>query len=462
MRLLSALLASTLLLSACQPQPPARLPDYQTLGELRVATRSDAISFREDEDGTQSGFEHDLLVRLGERLGLPVHFQPYPDAARAVDAVINGEAHLAAAGLARNNRLPLRWSAPLREVEFVLAGRADSPEVGTESDLAGRTVGLRRGSLAVEAIEQIRRRVPTLKTRLYSHSGDQSLLAELAEGKLDLVATDRIHYSYAAQITPGLTVVYNLPVKSHIAWAMPIEADGGLSDAVSAFLDDADKDGTVARISDRYFGHIRRLDEQDIATFLVRVQERLPRYMKDFQEAESRTGVDWRYLAAMAYQESQWEPLATSRTGVRGMMMLTSETADRLGVSDRLDARQSILGGARYISMLMDQVPDEVPSPDRLWMATAAYNLGMGHFNGALSIARKLGKDDTSWWDMKSVLPLMSRPEYAARLKSGPARGGEAVIMTENVRNYHDILTRLPTISPSLPGSPRLRLSRQQ
>ncbi|MCK9258357.1 MAG: transglycosylase SLT domain-containing protein, partial [Azoarcus sp.] len=219
--------------------------------------------------------------------------------------------------------------------------------------------------------------------------------------------------------------------------------------------------GLIARITDRYFGHVRRLDEQDITTFIARIQERLPRYLKYFQDAEAKTGIDWRYLAAVAYQESHWDPLATSRTGVRGMMMLTAETADRLGVSDRLDARESILGGARYFSMMVDQLPDEIPSPDRLWMATAAYNLGMGHFNGARAIARRLGKDETSWWEMKSVLPLMSRPEYAVRLKSGPARGGEAVIMTENVRNFHDILSRLQTIDPARSGPPQLRLSRQ-
>ncbi|MBR0564691.1 membrane-bound lytic murein transglycosylase MltF [Azoarcus sp. L1K30] len=462
MRLFATLLLSALLLTACESQAPARLADYRTLGELRVATRFDAISYRVDEDGNASGFEHDLLERLADTLGVPVRFQTYPDSARAIDAVLNGEAHLAAAGLAQNDRFPLRWSAPLREVEFVLAGNADSPEINREVDLAGRTVTLRRGTLAADAIEQIRRREPTLKAKYVSRAGDQSLLADLSDGKLDLVATDRVHFSYAAQIAPSLTVAYELPVKSHIAWATPIEADGGLGEQVADFLDDARSDGLIARISDRYFGHIRRLDEQDITAFLVRVQERLPRFIKYFQDAEASTGIDWRYLAAVAYQESQWDPVATSRTGVRGMMMLTSETADRLGIDDRLDARQSILGGARYISLLEEQLPDEVQAPDRLWMATAAYNLGMGHFNGARAIARKLGKDETSWWDMKSVLPLMSRPEYAARLKSGPARGGEAVIMTENVRNYHDILTRLQTVNAPLPGSPKLRLSRQE
>lgn len=449
------------MLTACEPEQRTRMADFRTEGTLKVATRIDAISYREDEDGTISGFEYDLLKQLGEELGVPVEFKLYPDAARAIDAVLNGEAHMVAAGIAQNERFPLRWSPPLREVEFVLAGRQDSGEISKESELAGRTVTMRRGALPAEAIERIRKRVPTLSVKFVSRLDDQMLLNGLAEGEFDLVATDRVHFSYAAQVAPDLVVAYPLPTKSHIAWAMPIEGDGGLAERVASFLDEARSRGTIARLSDRYFGHIKRLDEQDITTFLVRVQERLPRYLRHFQDAEAQTGIDWRYLAAVAYQESHWDPLATSRTGVRGMMMLTSDTADRLGVNDRLDARQSILGGAKYVSMLVEQLPDDIPSPDRLWMATAAYNLGMGHFNGARAIARSLGKDQTSWWDMKSVLPLMSRPDYAARLKSGPARGGEAVIMTENVRNYHDILTRLQTLNTSLPGAPRLRLSQQ-
>ena len=72
----------------------------------------------------------------------------------------------------------------------------------------------------------------------------------------------------------------------------------------------------------------------------------------------------------------------------------------------------------------------------------AAYNLGMGHMNGARRIAEGMKKDPDSWYEMKTVLPLLARPEYYERLKSGRARGGEAVITAENVRMYYDILSR--------------------
>ena len=142
--------------------------------------------------------------------------------------------------------------------------------------------------------------------------------------------------------------------------------------------------------------------------------------------------------------------------------MLTEDTADRLGVDDRLAPRASIVGGARYFALLREQLPAEVPEPDRSWMAVAAYNLGMGHFNGARQIAASLKRDVHAWLDIKEVLPLLSRPAYAARLKSGAARGGEAVTTAENVRTYYEILSRFepPYLAPLEPEKFRLPAAR--
>lgn len=459
-KLITALivLMLSLVLGGCGRDTAFPLADYRTLGELRVATRHDAISYRTDASGEIGGFEHELLLALGAALGVPVHFDVYPDAARALDAVLQGRAHMAAAGLGRNDRLPLRWSAALREVEYVIAARSSEQPIDIEADLAGRIVSARRGTLAAQQVTDIRHRVPALNVQFPGRSAEEILLARLAAGELDLVATDRLHYALAARIHPELEIAFELPERSTISWALPRE-EPGLADAVDAFIAEAGRSGQLARLADRHFGHIRRLGDDDVAAFLKRIAERLPRYRRHFEEAEALTGLDWRYLAAVAYQESQWDPLATSFTGVRGMMMLTSDTADRLGVANRLDPHASILGGARYLAMLKDDLPSEVPEPDRSWMAAAAYDLGMGHFNGARAIARSLGRDPHAWWDMKKVLPLLSRPQYAARLKSGPARGGEAVVMAENVRSYHDILQRLEPPQEGGLGLPRLRLS---
>ncbi len=59
--------------------------------------------------------------------------------------------------------------------------------------------------------------------------------------------------------------------------------------------------------------------------------------------------MEWRLLAAIAYQESQWDPFATSETGVRGLMQITEDTAKHLGVGDRLNPTAAVLGAAQYV-----------------------------------------------------------------------------------------------------------------
>ena len=69
-----------------------------------------------------------------------------------------------------------------------------------------------------------------------------------------------------------------------------------------------------------------------------------------FLEAEELTNFDWEFLAAISFQESQWNPRAKSNMGVRGMMMLTQETAKSLGITNRIDPRNSIIGGSRHLA----------------------------------------------------------------------------------------------------------------
>jgi membrane-bound lytic murein transglycosylase F len=172
-----------------------------------------------------------------------------------------------------------------------------------------------------------------------------------------------------------------------------------------------------------------------------------------FQEAESLSGVDWRLIAAVGYQESHWNPMAMSPTGVRGLMMLTDETADRLQIKDRLDARDSIVGGARYLALLKEALPPRIAEPDRTFLALAAYNLGLGHLEDARILAQKANLDPDKWQDVRQVLGKLSDPESFQALKHGYARGFEALQLVDNIRNYYDILARMePREAPALPA----------
>ncbi|HZW59139.1 MAG TPA: transglycosylase SLT domain-containing protein, partial [Woeseiaceae bacterium] len=178
----------------------------------------------------------------------------------------------------------------------------------------------------------------------------------------------------------------------------------------------------------------------EMRTFIRHMKSRLPVLEPLFREAAGKYDIPWTLLAAQAYQESHWNRRAKSPTGVRGIMMLTLATAREMGVESRLDAAQSIMGGARYLSRLERRIPDSVSGEDRWWLSLAAYNIGMGHLQDARRLAQQLDLDPDSWLDLRGVLPLLSKKEHYKHLEYGRARGEEPVRYVRQVRNFRNIL----------------------
>lgn len=174
-----------------------------------------------------------------------------------------------------------------------------------------------------------------------------------------------------------------------------------------------------------------------------RFQKQLPKYRAHFEEAGRIHSIDPLFLAAMSYQESHWNPNATSFTGVRGLMMLTQNTASSMGIKNREDPKQSVLGGTKYLFSIKDRLEKEIGSPDKNYYALAAYNVGLGHVRDAQLIVKKLGQDPTLWSNLRSALPLLAHPDYYKELKYGRARGNEPVRYVDSIRNYYSFILKL-------------------
>ena len=438
-------------LAAC-----TRIDPPEVDGWLVVAIRETPAFFQREGD-TASGFEHDLVTAFADSQGLKVNFIKAADPYELNDLALAGRVHLAASMPLGNEQL--QYSMPIRTVTQWIVGHTDALGPEKLSDLAGVTVEVLAGSPLADTLRGLDEKSRPVVVEVPGVN-EMELLARVAEHKAELAAVHEIHLDLGVNFYPELSPLLQLPGRLDFGWAFGGEGADALRSKADAFIASARADGTLARIHDRYFGHVKRLNASGIARFLDDSRSKLPNWRRHFQSAQDASGIDWRLLAALAYQESHWDPLATSPTGVRGMMMLTEDTADYLRVKNRLDPQESIRAGARYLAELVEQVPDSARHPDRLWLALSAYNLGMGHFRGARSIAKSMKRDPDVWYDMKQVLPQLARPEIYARLKSGAARGGEAVIMVENIRSYYDILSRIEPAHRS-PFAPHTTLSQR-
>ena len=409
--------------------------------DLIVLTSPGVLSYVTDEEGTKSGLEHDLVEAFALELGVAVKYIVVPPE-QIAPKLAAGQAHLAAAWLSPSTGTNLKSTPPLATTHDLLVQHEASLPLSEKAELSGRTVHVMAGSRQAVTMQRLSREIPDLKI-IEEKSGDLiTLLEAVGNRQVELAVIDSGMEDIANQFVPSMRATLTLSDEQPIVWLLGQNPNSELQARTGEFIERAQRDGTMARLEDRYFGHARRLNQADIVKFLGQIETTLPKLRKMFQAAQTVSGIDWRLIAAVAYQESHWDSNATSPTGVRGIMMLTEETADRLNVSNRLDPKESIPAGAKYINLLKDALPHETKEPDRTWLALAAYNIGPGHFNAARTIAKQLGADPLAWYEMKRILPLLAKPKYYERLKSGRARGGEAVILVENIRSYYDILVR--------------------
>lgn len=415
-------------------------PPTPGLHPLVVVTHSGPLTYDKDGDNPPSGFEHDLVLEFAKEQGLEVQFLPV--APQEISTyLLSGKAHLAAAWLTHADGSNLKASIPFMATEDIVVQNEAALPMDQLKKLRDKTIHVVSGSRQATNLQGMAEEIPGLKIAYFAKGGELELLQAVARGDVELALIDRALLKIALNYYPNLQTGVVVGKPSPITWLFPATAPGELLENAEAFFKKSRKNGLLKRLEDRYLGNATRLTQGDVVRFITSIETILPKYRKLFQAAQMASGLDWRLIAAVAYQESQWDPLATSPTGVRGMMMLTEETADRLGVKNRLDPNEAIPAGARYLSYLRTALTATAPDPDSYWLALAAYNIGPGHFNAARRIARQVKKNPDSWYEMKEVLPLLAQPQYYESLISGRGRGGEAVIMAENVRMFFGILS---------------------
>lgn len=424
--------------------PETPIPPVQENHELVVLTRNSPTTYYEDAQGNYAGLEYDLVNLFAQELGVNVRFVVATEFSRIIPTLAKKQVHLVAAGLTitPEREKIVRFGPAYQTVQQQIVYNNFTLKPDDIGDLIGKRIEVIAGSSYVERLKQARKKYPKLEWHEVTAMEIEELLEKVANGEADYSIADSHFVSMAQNFFPDLGIAFNLGKPEQLAWAFPKDGDPDLFGKAQKFFDRIHKDGTLRRLLDRYYGHIERLNRIDVVTFLEKINSTLPSYRKLFQQAQEITDFDWRLIAALGYQESHWDPLATSPTGVRGLMMLTADTADHLGVNDRLNPKENIPAGASYLLTLKESLPERITEPDKTWIALAAYNTGMGHLEDARVLAQQNKFNPDSWADLKKALPLLSKAAYYTSLKHGYARGGETVIFVENIRNYYNIMMK--------------------
>jgi membrane-bound lytic murein transglycosylase F len=432
----------SLMIGTCS-RMPGSFEQVRLQGVLTVVTRNSPLAYYEGAAGPE-GPEFELAQGFARRLGVRLELRFAASGAAALEEIRHNRAHVAAAGIIATDArgAGFLFGPVYQRIDQHIVYRVQDPLPRTPEDLVGKRILVMRGSTHAAAMRRLAAEWPQLRYTEAEGRDPMDLLAAVAAGEADVTVADSTEFSLGRHFHPELRPAFKLAESESIAWALaPQGAD--LLPQVERYFRELESIGRLAEILERHRRSLVRYDRVDAASFVASVRERLPQFRPHFEEAAAESGIDWRLLAAIGYQESRWDVDAVSPTGVRGLMMLTAETARRVGVRDRGDARDSILGGARYLRLIRETIPGRIGEPDRTWLALAAYNVGFGHLEDARVLAQRRGRNPDAWDDVRETLPLLAQERWYTQTRRGYARGWEPVGFVRNVQTYAELLNWL-------------------
>lgn len=196
----------------------------------------------------------------------------------------------------------------------------------------------------------------------------ESWMDSLAQGRIDAVVLP-----VTRSETHG--ALYTIPVDNLTVWAVRAD-EFGLLQAFDKWLDNyhgSKEFIPTHRAFIRVVGNPQRLVENGTT------RSSLSPYDSLFRKYAASLDWDWRFLAALVFQESRFHIEARSHTGALGLMQLMPRTAERHSDGNMLDPEQNIAAGTSYLKRLIRIFSSRFTDPDEITRYTlAAYHAGEG------------------------------------------------------------------------------------
>ncbi len=445
-----SIFATLLFLTGCQIEsnPKSDLDKIRERGVLHVGTLNNQLSYYIGPDGP-AGLDYEIARDFANQLGVKLEMKPAYRISSLYPALETGEIDMIAAGLSQSEDRVRRFrTGPAyyyvsqqlvykkgnwrpRNIDQLVASL---PEL-TAANQGGSILNIVGDAHFNRTLSAIQLHHPDFEYKISPNADVNDLLKQVSDGDLMFTVADSVEVSLSQRVYPDLAVAFELTEDQPVSWFTRRSGDESLYALMIEFFGDMKQSGRLANLEEKYLGHIGTFDYVDTRAFIRSLETRLPKWSPLFKEYSDE--FDWRLIAALAYQESHWNPRAKSPTGVRGMMMLTLPTAKSVDVTNRLDPEQSVRGGVEYLRRMVARIPDSINEHEKIWFALASYNVGYGHMMDARRLTKKQGANPDSWGDVKDRLPLLRQRKYFSQTRYGYARGDEARNYVENIRRYY-------------------------
>ncbi|MCD6585727.1 MAG: membrane-bound lytic murein transglycosylase MltF [Desulfobacteraceae bacterium] len=426
-------------------RPNDALQKIKNNGEIVIITDNSAHGFYLYQERPM-GFEYQLVKKFADFLNVKLTVIT-PGWEKMFDTLLSNKGDLIASSLTKTTRRKTRltFSDEYMKVQQQVIVRKGDSRLKKLSDLDGKTVHIRKNTSYHERLVELKKSGIDIHLAFYENTPTEELLRQVQKNEIKITIADSNIFRLNRRYYPDLKIAFSIAEQQSLGWAVK-KSDVRLLKEINRFFDIIKKDGTFDRIYNKYYAGTEMFDYVDIKKFHNRLKTRLPAFKQIIENESKKYNFDWRLIAAVIYQESQFNPNAISYTGVRGLMQLTMPTADEMGVSNRFNPEESIKGGIKYLHKLYNQFGDLDPD-EKLKFALGSYNVGYGHIKDARNIALKKGLDINKWSSLEQTLPLLRYREYHEKSIFGYARGTEPVRYVNRILTYYSILKMKPEAS---------------
>jgi len=437
--LVAVVAAGLTVVAGCSNQSARPVFPHQ---HLKVALRVNPASYYW-LDRRPTGLDHSLLQLFAEKRGVRLEIVPTVTAAEAVRLLEQNRVQIAAGALSADASLQERFllSPPYEHIRQRLIYR--HPDTGPTglNRVAMKDIDISPHPAHLETLRRARKKNHDFtKWYLHENTDSHTLIEWVNLGLIRYTLADSNELAATQLFHPYVKAAFDVSGDLPVVWLFRKDAPETLTGAVAGFFSEITASRELDRLIDVHHPHVQELSYAEKLTFRELADRQLPKYSDEFRRVAKLHGLDWKLLAAISYQESHWNPRAVSPTGVRGLMMLTRDTARQHGINDRADPRDSIRGGALHFVAVRNKIADTIPEPDRTWMALAAYNSGYGHLKDAIALTQRRGGNPGLWVDIAKALELLQKPEWFRQAQHGKPRGGDTSLYVRNVRNYQRLI----------------------
>lgn len=426
-------------------------------GSLRVITLNNPVNYFLYR-GRQKGFDYEIARLAARRLGVRLELVVPPRRDLVFDWLLEGRGDIIASTLTvtPEREAFLAFSRPYLFIEELVVQPANATEkLSSETELAGRTIHAWKSSSHYQTLESLEEELgPFTIEPIPEDMEFEEILDRVGTGEFPLAVVDSHVLAAELPYRDDVQVAFSL-TRSGTA---PTEEEGGDSTGkgeeravafamrpgnpkLLGFMNDFVSDivGTLEfnDARDRYFRHNRGLTR--VKERRAAVSGRISPYDELFKQYSKRYALDWRLMAAQAYQESRFDPRAESWAGARGLFQILPSTAEEMGFDDLDDPDEGIHAGIRYMHLILERLGTTVPLKHRLRFALAAYNAGFGHLEDARRLASEQGLDPNRWFgETERAMLMLSQPKYYRRARHGYVRGRETVNYVSEIQNRYD------------------------